>query len=77
MMITPFARLPRLSFKASATASATAENPAMIPAVENPSDVMSRMISPIYKMTVMTEIIKDAAELSSLLLFRAAPRVID
>ena len=74
--MTPFARLPKLSFNAKAIANATAEKPAMIPAVENPYDVINTISRITYKTTVTTEIINEAAELSNLLLFKEALRVV-
>ena len=76
MMITPFARLPRLSLSANAIARATAEKPAIIPAVEKPSELTRTITSAIYKTTVTIEITNDAAALSSLLLFKETLLVI-
>lgn len=64
-MIMPFARLARLSCKASATASAIAENAAMMPAVEKPSALTTTITSAIYKTTVTMEMMKVAADLSN------------
>ena len=57
-MIMPFARLARLSCKASATASAIAENAAMMPAVEKPSALTTTITSAIYKTTVTIDVYK-------------------
>ena len=74
MMMTPFARLPRLSFKARATARATAENAAMMPAVEKPRELTSTMTSAIYSTTVRMESTKVEAARSSRLLLSEAER---
>ena len=55
-------------------ASATAENAAMMPAVEKPSELTRTITSTTYSTTVMMEMINVEADLSSLLLFMAAER---
>ena len=74
--MTPFARLARLSCRASAIASAIAEKAAIIPAVDMPSELATTMTSARYKTTVIIDITNVAAALSSLL-FIAERRTIE